>query len=76
MKTWRKEKLDLENQVLKLNKQIKEKKGDDDEKDEIIAGIEFQINLLQKKKIVYLPPGHDRVQTIKSQNISIAKIWY
>ena len=41
MKTWRKEKLDLENQVLKLNKQIKEKKGDDDEKDEIIAGIEF-----------------------------------
>ncbi len=41
MKTWRKEKLDLENQVLKLNKQVKEKKGDDDEKDEIIAGIEF-----------------------------------
>ena len=40
MKTWRKEKLDLENQVLKLNKQVKEKKGDDDEKDEIIAGIE------------------------------------
>ena len=44
-----KEKMDLENQVIKLTKQMKEKKGDDDEKDEIIAGIHFS----RDKYLVY-----------------------